>query len=255
MLILAKTAVSRTLTVGIVPLRIGHVPPGVYQKGPTDMSDQDSRTSHLRNYFFDGVPLPGSLLAEDGLDVELLARFVRQLRPSMDHLRGYRPLDSWFTATTHVPYDTWLNEAGLADQYAHCIPLLRVMMQKKGARDNWIALTVPGQGDGHGEAKRFAELRVYLTREGEWIVWASYPASDFRVVETAEQAVAAITELTPDDISLSDAHGLLRSPALRMLVELRNFVRESTGQWRQAVQRDEWVVDGINTVLKRFQMP
>jgi len=171
----------------------------------------------------------------------------------MDYLRGYRPLDSWFTQTVHIPYGTWLEEADLAGRYAQCIYLLCAGMQR-GTGDNWLPLTAPEQERYPRENKRFAELRAFLTRKGEWVVWANYPESKFCIVESVEDAMDAIKDLTPAGIRLCDGRGLLQSPALRMLTELRNLVRESIEQKRRDILRDEKLVDGLNASLKRFQM-
>jgi hypothetical protein len=217
-----------------------------------DETELELLRAFLRAFVFQGTLPSIELIIKTGIDRELLVTCVDELRPLMDYLRGYKSLDSWFTQTSLVPYRTWLEEAGLADQYPHCISVLDAGM-KSDFGENWLPLHPSEQGRYPGEEKRFARVKVWLTRKGEWIVWANHPTSDFRFVQSAEAALETIEALTPASISLCDLRGTLRSPALCMFADLRDLLRVSIEQKGQAVQRDKDALEVTDTLRNRFQ--
>lgn len=180
----------------------------------------------FRAFVLDEQPPSIELIIMTGIDKELLQKCVNTLRPLLDTLEGYEPLDRWFTSTdpTYTSHRTWLEEAGMQERYPRCLSILDTFMQD----ENESSLLPPHpQGQEHFPERRYAQLKVWLTHEGEWICWANQPASTFRIVENVEAALEAIEQLTPEGASLIDPQGTLRSPALCMFGMLRSILAKS----------------------------
>jgi hypothetical protein len=206
----------------------------------------------LRAFVIDGALPTIDTIIQEELDVELLEALVSKLKPNMDYLRGYKSLDSWFTQTALIPNRTWLEEAGLTDRYLYCINVLDTGMKDHNG-ENWLPLAPSEEGRYPGEEKRYARLGAWLTRKSEWIVWTNHPTSTFRVVGSVKAAIGTVKELTPEGVILTDARGMLLSPALCAFAELQEFLRASIARKRQAVLQDKDVLKFADTLLSRLQ--
>ena len=231
------------------------------------MSTLNSQSDLLRSIVFEDKKPSRALLVEAGIDIELLEDVVAQLKPNMDYMRGYRPIESWFTqagdgifsrsGTHYLPYPAWLEESGLAGEHPHCISVFEATMRGDVGSD-WLPL-IPTERDryegerhacGPNTYLRYARLRVLLTRKGKWIVWANYPTSVFRIAADPASALALIQELTPSDLRLST--GFYSSPAFEILSRLLTFFRESIEAKQKDVTSEEQQLGKINKTLHRF---
>lgn len=238
------------------------------------MSTLNSHSDAIRSMLFKGEKIPESSVIDAGLDVELLRSLVSGLKSRMDYLRGYKSLDSFYENNKQAPggryqpFSTWLAESGLSGQYPQCLQLFRVTMQGTPCFQ-WFPLISSEKGRYEGEydeqyhdyVQRYATQRVFLTRKGEWIVWASWPVSDFRVAEDLDSALQALRELTPQAVVSVKAACMkpgslgwseVSSPSLHMARQLMGIFRTSITEKTRQVEDDAILLERLRKPFDRF---
>ena len=218
------------------------------------MSMLNSRDLLNRLLLCPDAPIPGYLLGDTGLDIQVLEGFVEGLAPFMDYLHGYQPLDNWFTEAGYSLYPIWFDESHLCNKYPYCALLLDAVMRDRNGCEGWRDLPATEQGRYAGETQRYSKLRVFLTRKREWIVWASYPNSVFHFASNVADAAQLMHDLTPTDASLYDGGTVSSTHVLGMFHRLRCFVEESNRHKQSHIDRVKGVITTANHKLSRFQI-
>jgi hypothetical protein len=221
------------------------------------MSSLTSLTRTIHAVVFEEKKPSKDVIVDLGFDIEILENIVTQLKPAMDYMRGYRSLQDLFDdeflrkAGRLVPYKMWLEEFGEVEKHTQCVELFGARMWGNG-NNEWFPLIPSEQGKYEREhqpyystnAQRWAGQKVFLTRKGKWIIWASYPASVFRVVDTPRAALDMLQGLTPTGVvmhsrSVWPSFGAVTSPALQMAGVLTNFFRESIAEKEKNVEAEK----------------
>jgi hypothetical protein len=192
------------------------------------MSTLDADT--VKYFIHQGITLPEKdIAAVDGLPMELLEETLREFHHHRDTLRGYCALDKWFLSFPPTapkkrgvyhppwhPYYPMFKESELEGVYTHVLLVADLWMYPLSGGGPWFPLIdeekdcYPGEYDPNklDNSQRHGRLRVYLTRKQKWIVWASWPSSQFLESIDTQHALEAIDELTPEGVTLQESHAV-----------------------------------------------
>lgn len=166
-----------------------------------------------------------------GVDIEVLEAVYAIVKPELKFFPGdiFTTLEKSFseqnTRMSRRFWTTWLSAFPRADTFDQVVMLLRTsLMSAEGSLVGvWNSLE---PSDGY-ELDYFAELRIYLRKQGEWLVWTNCPKSRFEVCQTPRQAIDIANSMLPEGGEFESTFGSLSLEIAPMLdYAYGRYVRE-----------------------------
>jgi hypothetical protein len=183
------------------------------------------------------------MMAQTGVDIELLEAVFALWEPRKDTLSNYQPLDVAVEKALFIEGRETYEHAKLDGSQPTLILLSgRLLQQKRGSSRLDSQLVVPREFRVKSdETHRHGMFAIFLTRDLKWIIFTNFPGRSFQIADNPRSAVHMAMDTLPAKtyFGSNGTQEVLDSLALELADGLTKSLRDSINAKKRIIDGEE----------------